>query len=78
MGRRSLARALSVWANGKLAGEWRIPARGETTFQYDPVWVESEEGRPLSLSLPFSLDRGSIKGRAVERSEERRVGKECA
>jgi len=66
MGRRSRARALSVWVNGKLAGEWRIPARGETEFQYDSTWVESEEGRPLSLALPFSLDRGSIKGRPVE------------
>ena len=66
MGRKSRARALSVWVNGKLAGEWRIPARGETEFQYDSTWVESEEGRPLSLSLPFSLDRASIKGRPVE------------
>ena len=66
MGRKSHARALSVWVNGNLAGEWRIPTRGETEFQYDPAWVESEEGRPLSLSLPFSLDRGSIKGRPVE------------
>jgi len=66
MGRKSRARALSAWVNGKRAGEWRIPARGETEFQYDSAWVESEEGRPLSLSLPFSLDRGSIKGRPVE------------
>ncbi len=66
MGRKSRARALSVWVNGKLAGEWRIPARGETEFQYDPAWVESEEGRPLSLSLPLSLDKGSITGRPVE------------
>ena len=66
MGRRTRARALSVWVNGRLAGEWRIPTRGETTFQYDPAWVESEEGRPLSLALPFSLDRGAIKGRPVE------------
>jgi len=66
MGRKSRARALSVWVNGKLAGEWRIPARGETEFQYDSTWVGSEEGRPLSLSLPFSLDQASIKGRPVE------------
>jgi serine/threonine-protein kinase HipA len=66
MGRKSRARALLVWVNGTLAGEWRIPARGETEFQYDATWVETEEGRPLSLSLPFSLDRGSIKGRPVE------------
>lgn len=66
MGRKSRARALSVWVNGKLAGEWRIPARGEMEFQYDSTWVESEEGRPLSLSLPLNLDRGSLKGRPVE------------
>jgi serine/threonine-protein kinase HipA len=66
MGRKSRARALSVWVNGKLAGEWRIPARGETEFQYDPNWVESEEGRPLSLSLPLNLDREALKGRPVE------------
>ena len=66
MGRKSRARALSAWVNGKLAGEWRIPARGETEFQYDSTWVDSEEGRPLSLSLPLSLDKGSIKGRPVE------------
>lgn len=66
MGRKSRARALSVWVNGKLAGEWRIPSRGDMEFEYDATWVESEEGRPLSLSLPLSLDKGSIKGRPVE------------
>lgn len=65
-GRKSRARALSVWVNGTLAAEWRIPSRGDTEFRYEPTWVESEEGRPLSLSLPFSLDNGAIKGRAVE------------
>ena len=65
-GRKSRSRALSVWVNGRLAAEWRIPARGPTEFQYDAGWVESEEGRPLSLSLPFSLDNGVIKGGPVE------------
>ena len=55
MGRRSRARALSVWVNGNLAGEWSIPARGDMAFQYDPAWVESEEGRPLSLPLPVTF-----------------------
>ena len=66
MGRKSRARALSVWINGQLAGEWRIPARGDIEFQYDPTWVESEDGRPLSLALPFSLDKAPIKGKSVE------------
>jgi len=66
MGRKSRARALSVWINGQRAGEWRIPARGDIELQYDQNWVESENGRPLSLSLPFSLDKASIKGKSVE------------
>lgn len=66
MGRKSRARALSVWVNGYRAGEWRIPSRGDMEFQYEPAWVESEEGRPLSLSLPMSLDNASIKGGPVE------------
>jgi serine/threonine-protein kinase HipA len=65
-GRKSLSRELSVWVNGTLAAEWRIPARGVTELHYDPGWVQSDEGRPLSLSLPFSLDNGAIKGRPVE------------
>jgi len=35
-------------------------------FQYDVAWLQSEEARPLSLSLPMSLDQGVIKGRPVE------------
>src|SRR3990172_5802739 len=66
MGRKSRARALAVWINGQLAGEWRIPARGDMEFQYDLTWVESEEGRPLSLSLPLSLDQAPIKGKPVD------------
>src|SRR3972149_12213052 len=66
MGRKSRARALAVWINGQLAGEWRIPARGDMEFQYDLAWVESEEGRPLSLSLPLSLDQAPIKGKPVD------------
>ena len=66
MGRTSRARALATWVNGTRAGEWRIPARGDMEFQYERAWAESEEGRPLSLSLPLSLDNAPIKGRPVE------------
>ena len=66
MGRKFRARALSVWINGKRAGEWRIPARGDTEFQYNSAWAESKEGRSLSLSLPLSLDKASIKGKPVD------------
>ncbi len=66
MGRKSRARALAVWINGRRAGEWRIPARGPMEFQYDPAWIASAEGRPLSLSLPATLDNVPIRGSLVE------------
>ena len=66
-GRRSRARALSAWVNGLRVGEWHVPARGEMSFHYDESWRLSDEGRPLSLSLPFALEQAPIWGRAVER-----------
>lgn len=54
MGRATSARALSVWANGERVGTWTLPARGDMEFVYDPDWMASEAGRPLSLSLPFT------------------------
>lgn len=35
-------------------------------FHYERAWTESEEGRPLSLSLPLSLDNAPIRGKPVE------------
>lgn len=35
-------------------------------FLYDSAWITSAEGRPLSLSLPFTLDNAPLKGEAVE------------
>ncbi|MDO9227356.1 MAG: type II toxin-antitoxin system HipA family toxin [Pseudomonadota bacterium] len=65
MGRRTHARVLDVWANGKRVGQWRIPARGPEEFQYDPAWCVSAEARPLSLSLPMNLDQLPLKGETV-------------
>ncbi|NUA29559.1 type II toxin-antitoxin system HipA family toxin [Cupriavidus basilensis] len=65
MGRRSHARALSVWANGERVGTWRIPTRGDMELQYDPGWLASPAGRPLSLSLPFGVDTSPLKGDRV-------------
>lgn len=44
---------LAVWANGERVGTWSV-ANGEHRLQYDPGWVNSPAGRPLSLSLPFT------------------------
>jgi len=60
------ARALAAWVNGVYVGEWRTPARGAMEFQYDSDWVKTPEGRPLSLSMPFTVDNSPIKGKPVE------------
>ena len=65
MGRKSRIRELAIWVNGHRAGEWMIPTRGAEAFQYDARWMKSAEGRPLSLSIPFSPDNAPIKGKAI-------------
>ncbi len=65
MGRQTHSQALSVWANGERVGVWRLPARGQMEFAYDPAWVESPAGRPLSLSLPFTPGNMAQKGPRV-------------
>jgi serine/threonine-protein kinase HipA len=66
MPRRIRARELAVWANGARLGEWRWPSRGPMEFQYDEGWLTAPEARPLSLSLPLTLDHVPHRGRAVE------------
>jgi serine/threonine-protein kinase HipA len=65
MGRQTHSRALSVWANGERVGVWRLPTRGPMEFAYDPAWVASSAGRPLSLSLPFAPSNAVHKGPRV-------------
>jgi serine/threonine-protein kinase HipA len=57
---------LAVWVNGARVGVWRLLARDAMEFQYDDDWVYSTEGRPLSLSMPFSVGNSPIRSRAVE------------
>jgi serine/threonine-protein kinase HipA len=64
MGRPSRSRSLSVWTNGQRVGLWTIPTRGDIEFSYDPAWMASAEGRPLSLSLPYAGPR-TLKGDRV-------------
>src|SRR6187549_2993511 len=60
------ARSLAVWANGVRVGLWRLPSRGAMDFAYDDSWRAAEEARPLSLSLPLTLDAHAHKGAAVQ------------
>ena len=53
MERRSPARSLALWMNGAYVGAWSLGTNTPDTLQYDPDWTRSEQGRPLSLSLPF-------------------------
>ncbi len=52
MGRRSHSRRLNIWMNGVLVGYWEV-SRNSSQLGYFDAWLEDEQGRPLSLSLPF-------------------------
>ncbi|ATA20738.1 HipA-like protein [Gibbsiella quercinecans] len=43
---------LAIWMNGIQVGFWE-KVRSEDRLQYLPEWVADEQGRPLSLSLPY-------------------------
>ena len=55
---------LHVWMNGLHVGVWSTLRTGTPVFRYDETWVRAEEGRALSLSLPFSADL-ELRGNAV-------------
>jgi len=49
---------LDIWMNGLFVGTWERPKGATDRLTYDTGWIQSAEGRPLSLSLPFSRARG--------------------
>jgi HipA-like protein len=57
--------SLTVWMNGLRLGTWSI-VRHVHVLKYDPAWIESPAGRPLSLSLPFTRRNEPIRGAKVE------------
>jgi serine/threonine-protein kinase HipA len=65
LGRRSHSQTLALWANGDYVGRWTMPARGDMELQYDAGWIASGRGRPISLSLPITLNNDPIKGNNV-------------
>src|ERR1700748_2455418 len=60
---RLLVSELAIWMNDELVGSW-LRTRGSDAMVYEPSWIESPRGRPLSLSLPFSPG-GRIAGAVV-------------
>ena len=61
----SPASHLVVWMNGVRVGTWTEPRNGRAALQYDPEWVNAKEGRPLSLSLPFTPGNTPLRGSRV-------------
>lgn len=51
--------------NGALVGTWSLTPHAPDTLQYDPAWTQSEQGRPLSLSLPFMPGNAPHRGAKV-------------
>lgn len=64
MGRRTLTQRLFVWMNGIRVAAWD-KTRDEERLSYFPDWQEQEEGRPLSLSLPFTPNNLVYRGAPV-------------
>lgn len=65
MGRLSHTRTLGLWMNGAYVGTWSLAPHGPDTLHYDPAWTRSEQGRPLSLSLPFTPGNAPHRGHRV-------------
>ena len=65
MGRRSHTQALYLWMNGAFIGTWSLRPHVGEVLQYDAGWVASGQGRPLSLSLPFTPGNQPHRGNAV-------------
>ena len=57
-------RALAIWMNAEFVGTWRIKS-GVDELQYADEWLANPQGRPLSLSLPFTPGNQTIKGDIV-------------
>lgn len=54
---------LHIWMNGQPVGVWTTLRTGTPVLRYHEAWVRSDEGRALSLSLPFTADlehRGDV------------------
>jgi len=64
MGRRPLTQRLHVWMNGIPVAVWD-KTREEERLTYFPDWREQAEGRPLSLSLPFTPNNQAYRGSVV-------------
>ncbi len=56
---------LDLWMNGIRVGSWEQPKGRPVRLRYDPGWIASAAGRPLSLSLPLTPEPAALSSRAV-------------
>lgn len=66
MARRAKSKRLAVWMNGEKFGDWNIDAQGQHEFRYDRAWVDAEDTRPISLSMPLQPPEAPYRGSLVE------------
>ena len=58
--------ALDLWMNGVFVGQWHRSSRNPSRLVYDTGWLSHPQGRPLSLSLPFTFTNGDLRGDVVD------------
>ncbi len=65
---RRRSETLQVLMNGILVGKLRRSARGLLSFAYGDDWLDSEQRRPISLSLPLTSQEyvGEVVGNYFE------------
>jgi serine/threonine-protein kinase HipA len=56
--------SLNIWMNGLLVGQWENTRSG-ALLRYFDEWIHHEQGRPLSLSLPFTPGNQVYRGEIV-------------
>ena len=56
---------LNIWMNGVFVGQWG-KKHGVEELSYAQSWVDSAQGRPLSLSLPFTPGNQKLRGDNVK------------
>lgn len=62
--RARLSNRLDLWMNGLPVGYWEN-VRGIERLIYFDSWIDDEQGRPLSLSLPFTPGNQPYRGQVV-------------
>ncbi len=65
MGRARKGGSLALWMNGLRVGTWAVSSQGQHELRYDPRWVRSPRGRPVSLSMPLRQPEDPYRGAVV-------------